>query len=107
MPSGSNAALIRRHERELGRILELEEVAALLGADAVLARDGAAERGAAVKTLRSTCSSALGVRLEHREVDVAVAGVAAADDDRAAVLRDHGHLREKLGDLRPRARRCR
>ena len=39
MPSGSNAALIRRHERELGRVLEREEVTALVGADAVLAGD--------------------------------------------------------------------
>ena len=44
MPPGSKAALIRRIRLELDRVLGVEEVLQLLGADTVLARHGAAQR---------------------------------------------------------------
>ena len=102
MPSGSNAALILRHERELGRVLERKEMTALVGADAMLAGNRATERGAGGEDLPKQLLEALGVGLKHGQVHVAVAGVATPHDHRPALLRNYGHLCQKLGDLRAR-----
>ncbi len=51
IPCGSKARLIRPHERQLDRVLELQEVLLLLRADAVLARDGAAQSHAGPEDL--------------------------------------------------------
>ena len=80
MPCGSNAALIRRISSSFVGIFELGDVRLLLGADAVLAGDRAAERHARGEDVVDQSFRADGVLLEHREVDVAVAGVAATHD---------------------------
>ena len=77
MPFGSNAALMRRIERDLGRILELEEVALLRLADAVLRRDRATELQSGLEDRVHDLVPLVGVALEHREVHVAVARVPA------------------------------
>ena len=88
MPCGSNAVLIRRIKRELHGVLERGNVRLLLRADAVLARDGAAERHPRGEDVADQVVPHLGVLLEHRQVHVAVAGVAAADDERSARRRE-------------------
>ncbi len=72
------------HERELHRVLELEEVRALGGTDAVLARDRAAHRTAGGDDPVQEPVPDLCVGLPHRQVHVAVRGVPAADDQRGA-----------------------
>ena len=70
---------MRRISVDLRRVLELEEVGLLLGADAVLARDRAAEVHAGGEQLEHQLLRTR-ILLEHGEVHVAVTGVAAAGD---------------------------
>ncbi len=90
------------HQRELRRVLELGDVRLLLGADAVLARDRAAELHARGEHVADEVVPHVRVLLEHREVDVAVARVAAADDERAVPLRELRHRGHVLRDRRAR-----
>src|SRR5918994_2620514 len=84
------------HELDLGRVLELEVVALLFLAHTVLTRDGAAERHARLEQPAQHLVALLGVGLEHREVDVAVAGVTAPGDQRLIGLPELGDLGHEL-----------
>ena len=68
----------------------------------MLARDGAAERHARLEQPAQHLVALLGVGLEHREVHVAVAGVAAPGDQRPVRLPELGDLGHELGDGRAR-----
>ena len=78
---------MRRMRAMTAGSLELEEQRLLLGADAVLAGDGAAEGDALLEHLAQGRLPHRRVGLEDRHVDVAVAGVAAAGHPRPALGR--------------------
>ena len=102
MPCGSNAALMRRINASFTGSSSSSEVRLLLGADAVLARDRAAELHARGEHVADQVVPHVRVLLEHREVDVAVARVAAADDERSVPLRELRHRGHVLRDRRAR-----
>ena len=86
-PAGVEGPLDGPHELQGHRILHLEEVGQLRRADAVLARDGAPDGQRQLEARVHEGVAPLRVGLEDREVDVAVADVAAARDEGAVLLR--------------------
>ena len=90
------------HELQRHRILQLQEVGQLRRPDAVLARDGTPDAQGQLEAGVHEGVPPLVVGLEDRDVDVAVADVAAPRDEGAVLLRQHGHLGQVVGDGGPR-----
>src|SRR5690242_8997355 len=90
------------HEGELRGRLELLHVPLLLRADAVLARDRAAELHPRREDVADQPTPRVPVGLEDGEVHVAVARVTAADDQRPALAGQLTDLRHVPGDRRAR-----
>ena len=86
------------HEVQLGRILEGGEVRPLELADPVLAGDGTAQRPPGSHDVADQPVTGVGIGLPDGQVDVAVTGVAAPDDQRAAGRGQLGHRLEVVGD---------
>ncbi len=91
-------ALDGSHEFERRGILELQEERQLGRADSVFARYGAAGVDRRPQDLAFECVPLLRVGLEHAEVHVAVADVAAARDEGAVLARQLGHPCQVVGD---------
>ena len=93
--------LDRPHQLEGGGVRHLQEVRHLLGAEAVLARDGATGVHRDPEDLTGERLALLDVGLEDGEVDVAVAHVAAPADERLVRRRQLGDLGQVVGDGGP------
>ena len=89
------------HQLELDRVLELGERRQLGRADPVLAGDGTAQPDAGGQDVVDELASHRRVGLEHRQVDVAVPGVAAPDHQRSGGRGQVGHRRQEGGDGGP------
>ena len=78
IPAGSKACFMERISSSAAGSASLQEVRHLLRADAVLAGDRAPGLDRRPEDLAGQLLALLGVGLEHRQVDVAVADVSAA-----------------------------
>ena len=99
-PIGVERRLDAAHQRQPSGWLQLQKVGALLGADAVLSGDRPAQSRRLRIDRTQEQPPLLAVGLEHREVNVAVTGMAAAGNQRSVSgsnLSDRGEEERELG----------